>query len=75
MRVTKASVVSVLQSRGLAARADWVERTLPEIVDTSENHSLLSTLGVDPATLPSAEGPPQHRCATSAATGARSTRG
>jgi len=47
MNVDKAEIVSVLRSRGLDDRADWVDRSLPELVDTDKNRSLLQMLGVD----------------------------
>jgi len=39
-------------SRGLDARADWVDRTLPALVDTYKNCALLEMLDVDPAAIP-----------------------
>ena len=52
MKVDKAEIVAILHARGQHARADWVDRALPDVVDTDENHSLLSsTLDIDPATL------------------------
>ena len=51
MHVDRAEIVATLRSRGLDARADWVERQLPEMVDTYANESLLNTLRIDPATL------------------------
>ena len=44
----KAEIVSVLRDRGLNARADWLQRELPEVVDIAHNRSLMSTLGIDP---------------------------
>jgi hypothetical protein len=49
--IDKAEIISVLRSRGLNARADWVDRELPELVDTYKNAALLRMLGVDPAGL------------------------
>lgn len=51
MNINKAEIISVLRSRGLNARADWVDRELPELVDTYKNATLLQMLGVDPAGL------------------------
>lgn len=51
MNVSKAEIVATLRFRGLAERADWVDRTLPDLVDIRRNSSLLQTLGVDPAAL------------------------
>ena len=52
MYIHKAGIISVLRSRGLHARADWVDRELPDLVDTYKNGALLEMLGVDPASLP-----------------------
>jgi hypothetical protein len=49
--VDKAEIVATLRSRGLHARADWVDRELPELVDTYRNAGLLRTLAIDPAAL------------------------
>jgi hypothetical protein len=51
MHIDKAEIIKVLRSRGLHARADWVDRELPELVDTHRNRSLLEMLGVDPAAI------------------------
>jgi hypothetical protein len=51
----KAEIVSVLRSRGLTARADWLQRELPEVVDIVHNRSLMSTLGIEPRTLTEAD--------------------
>jgi hypothetical protein len=52
MLIDKAEIISVLRSRGLHARADWVDRELPELVDTYKNGALLQMLDVDPAAIP-----------------------
>jgi len=49
MHIDKTEIISALRSRGLNARADWVDRELPELVDTYKNAALLRMLGVDPA--------------------------
>jgi hypothetical protein len=51
MQIDKAEIISVLRSRGLNARADWVDRELPDVVDTYKNGALLQMLGVDPDTI------------------------
>ena len=57
MNANKAEIVSVLRSRGLDARAAWVDRELPDVVDTDKNHSLLeSTLAIDVTTLSPVDG-------------------
>lgn len=57
-RASKSQIVSMLRSRGLHARADWFERELPDLVDVGHNHSLLSMLDIDPATLTEADAAP-----------------
>ena len=55
MHIDKAEIISVLRSRGLNARADWVDRELPELVDAYKNAALLQMLGVDPAGISPAQ--------------------
>jgi hypothetical protein len=47
IHIDKAEIVATLRSRGLHARADWVDRQLPPIIDTDKNASLLRTLDID----------------------------
>jgi hypothetical protein len=56
MHIDKAEIISVLRSRGLHGRADWVDRELPELVDTYKNAALLQMLGVDPVAIPPTHG-------------------
>jgi len=51
MNVDKAQIVAILRDRGLDARADWADRTLPETVDTYLNAGLLETLSIDVGSL------------------------
>jgi hypothetical protein len=51
MQINKADIVAVLRSRDLPDRADWVDRDLPELVDTDKNGALLRMLGIDLATM------------------------
>jgi hypothetical protein len=51
MQLDKAEIIASLRSRGLHARADWVDRELPDLVDTYRNSALLQMLGVDPADI------------------------
>jgi hypothetical protein len=51
MHIEKAEIIATLRSRGLHARADWVDRQLPRLVDTYKNDSLLRTLDIDPAAM------------------------
>ncbi len=55
MLIDKAEVVAILRSRGLHARADWVDRELPAIIDTNTNGSLLRMLDVNLATVAPAD--------------------
>jgi hypothetical protein len=49
--VQKAKIVAMLRSRGLQARADWVDRELPEDVDLYKNSALLQMLGFEPEVM------------------------
>ena len=55
MHVDKAEIIAVLRSRGLDARADWVDRQLPQLVDTYQNGALLQLLNIDSGTLTSVD--------------------
>lgn len=46
--VEKTVLVAMLRSRELHARAQWVDRELPGLVDTYKNAVLLQMLGIDP---------------------------
>jgi hypothetical protein len=59
MQVDKAEIIAALRSRGLWERADWVDRTLPLIVDTAKNGSLLRMLHIDPARMSAMSGAKQ----------------
>jgi hypothetical protein len=58
--VRRSEIVSLLRSRGKFARADWFERTLPDVVDTGENSSLLANLEIDAEVLTSTDRIPQN---------------
>jgi len=51
MHVNRAEIVAILRSRDMHARADWVDRQLPALVDTDKNGALLRMLAIDPTTL------------------------
>ncbi|OLB82315.1 MAG: hypothetical protein AUI14_00850 [Actinobacteria bacterium 13_2_20CM_2_71_6] len=51
MNIDKAKIVATLRARGLQDRADWVDRELPDIVDTNKNGALLRMLDIDPAIM------------------------
>ena len=57
INVDKAKIIAILRDRGLDARADWADRTLPDIVDTYLNAGLLQTLSIDVSSLVPAEDP------------------
>jgi hypothetical protein len=56
--VEKTELVSALRSRELHARADWVDRELPGLVDTYKNSALLDMLGIDPDAMPLVDAAP-----------------
>ncbi|HYN92722.1 MAG TPA: hypothetical protein VES42_02600 [Pilimelia sp.] len=51
MRIAKEQIVAALRRREQHDRADWVERELPEQVDTARHAGLLATLRLEPADL------------------------
>lgn len=55
MTVSKAVVIAVLRERGQHARADFVDRELPDRIDPSRHGGLLATLHLDLAELARAE--------------------
>jgi hypothetical protein len=58
VHIDKAEIVATLRSRGQNDRADWVDREMPETIDTDKNGSLLRTLNIDPADMSPADGSP-----------------
>jgi hypothetical protein len=51
MTVSKAVVIAVLRERGQHARADFVDRELPEQIDPNQHGGLLAMLNLDPEEL------------------------
>ena len=49
--VDKRKILQILRDRGLQARAEWVDRQLPERVDLEKNAGLLATLDISPSDL------------------------
>jgi hypothetical protein len=47
MIIQKSTIIAKLRERGLNARADWVDRELPDDVDPFLHSGLLSTLHLD----------------------------
>jgi hypothetical protein len=56
--VEKSAIVAMLRSREQHARADWVDRELPVLVDTYKNSALLQMLGIDPDAMSPVEAAP-----------------
>jgi hypothetical protein len=50
-------IMALLLSRGDENRAAWVDRQLPDLVDTYANGSLLKMLDIDVATMTPVEQP------------------
>ncbi len=57
MKIPRYRIVAALRERGQQARADWVERELPERVDPNKHMGLLATLRLDPADFADAPSP------------------
>ncbi|GAA0553854.1 hypothetical protein GCM10010172_40550 [Paractinoplanes ferrugineus] len=51
MTISKAAVIAALRKRGQHARADFVDRELPDELDLNRHGGLLTTLRLDPADL------------------------
>ncbi len=56
--VDKAEIMALLLSRGNDVRAAWVDRQLPDLVDTVANDSLFRMLDIDLATMTPINQPP-----------------
>ena len=52
--IEKAKILTVLRERGMAERADFVERQLPAEIDPVKNASLLKMLRLDDEVLAAA---------------------
>lgn len=51
MIISKEAVLAVLRERGQHARADFVDRELPDRIDSDQHGGLLATLHLDLAEL------------------------
>ncbi len=51
MLIDKTEIMALLLSRGSEERAAWVDRQLPELVDTDIHAALLELLHVDVSTM------------------------
>ncbi len=49
--VDKLKILQILHDRGQHARAEWVDRQLPQRVDLEKNAGLLATLHIRPSEL------------------------
>lgn len=58
--VDKQEILRILHDRGLHARAEWVNRQLPERVDLERNAGLLATLHISSTELTD-PAPARHR--------------
>ena len=47
MKVEKTAVLAALRRQGLEARADWVQLSMPDVIDVRTNAGVLKTLGLD----------------------------
>jgi hypothetical protein len=55
MIISKQAVLTVLRERGQNGRADFVDRELPDDIDTLQHGGLLATLNLDLAKLAEAK--------------------
>jgi hypothetical protein len=55
MIISKTLVLSILRERGQNGRADFVDRELPERIDSAQHGGLLATLHLDPSKLAAAD--------------------
>jgi hypothetical protein len=60
MLIDKAEIIAALRAKGSDARADWVDRQLPQIVDTYDNGALLQMLEIDLTTMSPVDAAPQQ---------------
>jgi hypothetical protein len=51
MEIAKSRILDALRDRGQDIRAEWVDRDLPDRVDSLRNAGLLALLGLNPADL------------------------
>ena len=49
--INRSAIVTILRERNLDARADWVEHTLPAILNINQHNRLLAILNINPADL------------------------
>jgi hypothetical protein len=49
MKIDKSKILEALRERGQDSRADWVDRELPDRIDTAVHGGILATLHLNPA--------------------------
>jgi hypothetical protein len=49
MKIDKRKIIQVLRRRGQHSRAEWVDRELPDQVDSTKHAGILATLNLNPA--------------------------
>jgi hypothetical protein len=49
MKIDRKKIVEVLRRRSQDDRAEWVDRDLPDLVDSTKDAGILATLGLRPA--------------------------
>jgi hypothetical protein len=52
--IDKAKILAVLRERGMAERAEWVDRQLPDEIDPQRNASILRMLRLEDDVLAAA---------------------
>ncbi|MEU4558882.1 hypothetical protein AB0F72_10855 [Actinoplanes sp. NPDC023936] len=55
MTISKAAVIAALRERGQHARAQFVDRELPDRIDPAQHGGLLAMLHLDPMALADSE--------------------
>jgi hypothetical protein len=55
MIIEKARVLTILRERGQNGRADFVDREMPDRIDSAQHGGLLATLRLDPTELAAAD--------------------
>lgn len=53
--IDKADIIASLRAAGRDGSAEWVDRQLPDLVDTHTNSALLQMLNIDLSTIPPVE--------------------
>jgi hypothetical protein len=51
MKIDKSKIIEALRRRGQHSRAEWVDRELPDPVDSTKHAGILATLNLDPVDI------------------------